>query len=131
MLLLQQTTLVPKLLLFSKSDFSFNPCSSSPSTRVSFMDKHTKSPSLKQSHKQFQSSVLACQASTDTHDTSFRLVPVYQSCVFLLFCLILSSAQIDFFAKERERELNCAYNCVCHIQVCAVLLLLPLLLFNA
>ncbi|KAJ6349276.1 hypothetical protein OIU77_006794 [Salix suchowensis] len=72
MLLLQQTTLVPKLLLFSKSDFSFNPCSSSPSTRVSFMDKHTKSSSLKQSHKQFQSSVLACQASTDTHDTSFR-----------------------------------------------------------
>ncbi|KAJ6761518.1 hypothetical protein OIU74_024215 [Salix koriyanagi] len=72
MLLLQQTTLVPKLLLFSKSDFSFNPCSSSPSTRVSFMDKHAKSSSLKQSHKQFQSSVLACQASTDTHDTSFR-----------------------------------------------------------
>ncbi|KAJ6744389.1 hypothetical protein OIU79_030671 [Salix purpurea] len=36
------------------------------------MDKHTKSSSLKQSHKQFQSSVLACQASTDTHDTSFR-----------------------------------------------------------
>ncbi|KAI5554450.1 hypothetical protein BDE02_19G013600 [Populus trichocarpa] len=68
MLLLQQTTLVPKLLLFSKSDFSFKPCSSSLSTRLSLMDKHTKSSSL----KQFQSPVLACQASTDTHDTSFR-----------------------------------------------------------
>ncbi|KAH8481055.1 hypothetical protein Peur_062137 [Populus x canadensis] len=68
MLLLQQTTLVPKLLLFSKSDFSFKPCSSSLSTRLSLMDKHTKSSSL----KQFQSPILACQASTDTHDTSFR-----------------------------------------------------------
>eukprot|EP00258_Populus_trichocarpa_P030647 XP_024446666.1 phosphoribosylaminoimidazole carboxylase, chloroplastic isoform X1 [Populus trichocarpa] len=68
MLLLQQTTLVPKLLLFSKSDFGFKPCSVSLSTRLSLMDKHTKSSSL----KQFQSPVLACQASTDTHDTSFR-----------------------------------------------------------
>ncbi|XP_011002936.1 PREDICTED: phosphoribosylaminoimidazole carboxylase, chloroplastic-like isoform X1 [Populus euphratica] len=72
MLLLQQTTLVPKFLLFSKSDFSFRPCSSSFSTRLSFMDKYTKPSSQKQSHKQFQCPVLACQASTDTHDTSFR-----------------------------------------------------------
>ncbi|KAH8491133.1 hypothetical protein H0E87_023319 [Populus deltoides] len=75
MMLLQQTTSVPRLVVFSKSDFCFKPCSSS-STRLSFMDKHTNSSSssssLKQSLKQYQSPVLACQASTDTNDTSFR-----------------------------------------------------------
>ena len=111
MLLLQQTTLVPKLLLFSKSDFGFKPCSVSLSTRLSLMDKHTKSSSL----KQFQSPVLACQASTDTHDTSFRFVPVHQFCVFLLFCLILSVPRLIFLQKK-ERELSCAYNCACLIQ---------------
>ncbi|KAJ6883820.1 phosphoribosylaminoimidazole carboxylase [Populus alba x Populus x berolinensis] len=75
MMLLQQTTSVPKLVVFSKSDFCFKPCSSS-STKLFFMDKHTNSSSssssLKQSLRQYQSPVLACQASTDTNDTSFR-----------------------------------------------------------
>ncbi|KAJ6434244.1 hypothetical protein OIU84_017862 [Salix udensis] len=75
MMLLQQTTSVTKLSVFSKSDFCFKHCSSS-SARLFFMDKNTysfsSSSSLKQSFKQYQSPVLACHASTDTNDTSSR-----------------------------------------------------------
>ena len=109
MMLLQQTTSVPRLVVFSKSDFCFKPCSSS-STRLSFMDKHTNSSSssssLKQSLKQYQSPVLACQASSDTNDTSFRFVPIYQF-VFFSFYWILSAPRWIFCMSYSSLCFHC------------------------